>query len=47
MELPGQRGGGAIAYSWREKKPSLNFTVKEQFLMPYIESFIQSIDINN
>jgi hypothetical protein len=25
---------GLIAYSWREKKPSLNINVEEQFLLP-------------
>ena len=29
----GNVAAGLIAYSWREKKPSLNISVKEQFLM--------------
>ena len=29
----GNVAAGLIAYSWREKKPSLNITVKEQFLI--------------
>ena len=29
----GNVAAGLIAYSWREKKPSLNINVKEQFLM--------------
>jgi hypothetical protein len=27
---------GMIAYTWREKKPSLNIRVKEQLLLPVL-----------
>lgn len=29
----GNVAAGLIAYSWREKKPSLNMSIKEQFLI--------------
>ena len=29
----GNVAAGLIAYSWREKKPALNISVKEQFLI--------------
>lgn len=33
LELLGSVAAGLIAYTWREKKPSLSIRVKEQFLM--------------
>ncbi len=32
----GNVAAGLIAYSWREKKPSLNLRVKEQFQLPAV-----------
>jgi hypothetical protein len=33
QQTTGNVAAGLIAYTWREKKPSLNIRVKEQFLI--------------